>query len=992
MKRLVQALASMRLTVALLGLAMVLIFVGTLAQTRLGVWQVVDTYFRAPIAWVDLGVFAPTSVGVDGVVIPLPGGLLLGMLLLVNLVFAHAHRWKALRRRPALILVHSGLIVLLLGEILTGVLADEGLMRIDEGEHAWFVEDIRAVELALVDRSAPQFDRELTVPAVMLRESARSGRLIADSRLPVTIRVERWFPNAVLVRSPHATASSPATTGLGLEATPDPVPTGRGVDGANADMPAAYVTLARDDQPLGTWLVWAGLDESQSVTIDGRTYTLALRFVRSHLPFALELIDFQHSTFPGTTIARDFSSHLRLVDPERRTDRRVRIWMNNPLRYRGLAFYQASYKPDGTGTVLQVVRNPAWTLPYVSCGMVGVGLLWHFMSALAAFLGRRGTAASQASRGTLDVAGRTPRYLARSAVVVAWVLIGVILGIGRLFTPSPTPELDTVARLPVLADGRIKPMDTAARNVLMVAGGRSVVRAKDTTVGAVQFMLDLVTRPEAVRDLPVVRVDDPGVLALLGLSPDDGGRLRLSAIEPHWREIATQAESAAELPPSRRDPFQRAVIQLHARVNLVLAHARLHQPFLVAPLAGTTQWRSFHEAFLDEAARFAGGLPSDTGAVSDAAPQPHPSIAYFTTILSAYSEGDRAGFARAVKAYDDLLARDLPDARRRAHLEALFNRSEPFVGTMAVYVLGALLLLASFLLGQMANRGAGRINAPSACRCAALGLLWGGVIVHTAAIGVRMFLQDRPPVTNLYSSAIFVGWAGVLVGLLVERLVPIGLPALAAASVGVGTLVVAHNLGSDGDTLQMMQAVLDSNFWLATHVVTITLGYSATFLAGGLGALSIMLGVLAHPNPARERSLAKAIYAVVCFALLLSFVGTVLGGIWADQSWGRFWGWDPKENGAALVVLMNAMILHARWGGLARARGIAVLAVGGNIVTAWSWFGTNMLGVGLHSYGFMDSAALWIGLFALSQVALIALGSVRRPLIPDTQTPLVDNP
>ncbi|MCR9076334.1 MAG: cytochrome c biogenesis protein CcsA, partial [bacterium] len=124
-------------------------------------------------------------------------------------------------------------------------------------------------------------------------------------------------------------------------------------------------------------------------------------------------------------------------------------------------------------------------------------------------------------------------------------------------------------------------------------------------------------------------------------------------------------------------------------------------------------------------------------------------------------------------------------------------------------------------------------------------------------------------------------------------------------------------------------------------------------------------------TPERERSMIRMVYGVACFALLLSFVGTVLGGIWADQSWGRFWGWDPKENGAALVVLINAIILHARWGGMIRAKGVAVLAVAGNIVSAWSWFGTNMLGVGLHAYGFMDSASMWLMIFVLSQVALM---------------------
>ncbi|HND63102.1 MAG TPA: cytochrome c biogenesis protein CcsA, partial [Opitutaceae bacterium] len=177
-----------------------------------------------------------------------------------------------------------------------------------------------------------------------------------------------------------------------------------------------------------------------------------------------------------------------------------------------------------------------------------------------------------------------------------------------------------------------------------------------------------------------------------------------------------------------------------------------------------------------------------------------------------------------------------------------------------------------------------------------------------------------------------------------------------------------------GDTLEMMRAVLDSNFWLATHVVVVTAGYAATFLAGFLALIYIARGVL---TPSLDRatadSLARMVYGIVCFATLFSLTGTVLGGIWADQSWGRFWGWDPKENGALIIVLWNAVILHARWGGLVRQRGLMALAVFGNVVTSWSWFGVNMLGVGLHSYGFMDAAFWWLIVFVATQVGFIAV-------------------
>jgi cytochrome c-type biogenesis protein CcsB len=268
-----------------------------------------------------------------------------------------------------------------------------------------------------------------------------------------------------------------------------------------------------------------------------------------------------------------------------------------------------------------------------------------------------------------------------------------------------------------------------------------------------------------------------------------------------------------------------------------------------------------------------------------------------------------------------------------------------------------------------------------------------------------MVLEGRPPVTNLYSSAIFIGWATMVLGLVLERIYRVGIGNIVASFAGFITLLIAHNLAIGGDTMEMLRAVLDTNFWLATHVVVVTLGYASTFVAGLLAITYIFLGVftplLKEKIGARAaaassgakitkaattassqmeigKALTKMIYGIVCFATLFSFVGTVLGGIWADQSWGRFWGWDPKENGALLIVLWNAIILHARWGGMVRDRGIANLAVFGNIITSFSWFGVNMLGIGLHSYGFTDAAFRWLMLFVASQIAFVLLGLLPR--------------
>jgi ABC-type transport system involved in cytochrome c biogenesis permease subunit len=335
-------------------------------------------------------------------------------------------------------------------------------------------------------------------------------------------------------------------------------------------------------------------------------------------------------------------------------------------------------------------------------------------------------------------------------------------------------------------------------------------------------------------------------------------------------------------------------------------------------------------------------------------------------------DGKADAFNTEAARYLGLLEGTLPTDTHRAELEQMKNRAEPFYQTSVLYVFAFILAALGLLMANVPNS-----TWPTTLARTALAVILVAFVMHTIGIGTRIYLQGRPPVTNLYSSAIFIGWAAIPIALAAEWFLRLGLGNVVASLIGFATLVVAHNLDDGGDTMEMMQAVLDSNFWLATHVVVITIGYSATYLAGFIAAAYVVLGLFTRSlGPGAMKSLPKMIYGVVCFATLTSFVGTVLGGIWADQSWGRFWGWDPKENGAALIVFINLIILHARWGGMIRDRGLAALAIFGNIVTSWSWFGTNMLGVGLHSYGFIASAAFWLTAFCLSQLGLMMLALV----------------
>ncbi len=334
------------------------------------------------------------------------------------------------------------------------------------------------------------------------------------------------------------------------------------------------------------------------------------------------------------------------------------------------------------------------------------------------------------------------------------------------------------------------------------------------------------------------------------------------------------------------------------------------------------------------------------------------------SILTAWSDGDVKQFNESVTDYRTYLSAN-PMPHLNAAIvseEAFFNYFEPFMKAIYLYLPVMLMSFFSWIIWS------------KTLRRTAFWLMALTFLIHTGALLMRMHISGRPPVTNLYSSAIFIGWAVVGSAFVVELILKNGIGNIMGSSVGMGTLMIAHYLARDeGDTMGVMQAVLDTTFWLATHVVCITLGYAAAFLAGVLGiAYCVMWMVGSKQSREDLTGLGKMIYGVLCFALFFSLVGTVLGGLWADDSWGRFWGWDPKENGAMLIVMWNAFILHARWDKMVRDYGTAVLAIFGNVVTAWSWFGVNELKAGLHTYGFTEGRLLALGVFIAVQMIIIA--------------------
>jgi ABC-type transport system involved in cytochrome c biogenesis permease subunit len=568
-------------------------------------------------------------------------------------------------------------------------------------------------------------------------------------------------------------------------------------------------------------------------------------------------------------------------------------------------------------------------------------------------------------------------------------------------------DIAKFGKTPVLVGGRVKPLDTVARNALLIIHGKQQLRLEaGGQLTAMQWLTDTMFNASIADGYPVFVIQNADVLGLFGWQQSDRKYFSFKELSPFLQKIEEQGEESEKLESMQRSAYQNAIVNLRNGLVLYVRLKNSVQPEDTQNFAGELQvfekslrvagratrqrqiGENFDKAKLDgvagmipryeELAKMAYILAvppfwqagewhstGDSLSRSVGTEEIHPIVKDYALIGDAYRAQSWSAFNQHANALETWFAKEKPAATKRSSFEFLFNRLQPFSKSMALYVVGFLLVCGSWLgWSRTLNRSAFYV-------------LLLALAVHTFGLVSRMYLQERPPVTNLYSSAIFIGWGAVIVSLILERIYRDGIGAACAGAIGFVTLIIAHHLAGSGDTLEMLQAVLDTNIWLATHVVAITTGYSAMFLAGMLAIIYIVRGVFtcSLTRPAAH-SIARMTYGVVCFATLFSFVGTVLGGIWADQSWGRFWGWDPKENGAVLIVLWCAIILHARWGGFIRQRGLMIMAIFGNVVTSFSWFGVNMLGAGLHSYGFMQKEFPWLVGFIISQLALMAAASL----------------
>jgi ABC-type transport system involved in cytochrome c biogenesis permease subunit len=604
------------------------------------------------------------------------------------------------------------------------------------------------------------------------------------------------------------------------------------------------------------------------------------------------------------------------------------------------------------------------------------------------------------------------------------------------YTPWSAETIAAAETLAVQDGGRVKPLAShAAFTMLGLHGARSMeIEGKDGKIIKIKptaWLLDALFRPQFAIHQPTFRIDNSAALEAIGVKPR-GKRDRYSYadIEPGRTKLGELAESYQKIDSKKRDPMQTQVLDLtqnlrtyeshlgyfsFARSGVVLrgsgqkgeADKRADVSALMATAPQLLEeirksrghgqeieprLRDLLEQVLD-AANFAKfGLfiipPADPkvkewrsagnaimGVMSGDDKDPETAINDIKVLENAArsASGDEAAFRKElVSAIDRFQKRAEPRGETRSiAMEASYYHKNWFLYAMIFFLIGT---ITAFVMWMFGRNTVGTVFA-----WITLGSTIAGLGYCVTAIVKRCIIMERPPVGNLYDTIIFIATAAVLFSLLIERLTRRRFALGLAPILGTALIILArrYELGDAKDHMDPLVAVLDSNFWLTTHVITITLGYSTGLLAAFLStAYVLMRGLnLDNGDASLRRALTRAVYGMLCFTLLLSLVGTVLGGIWANYSWGRFWGWDPKENGALLIVLWVLAILHARLGGYLREWSLHFASVFTAVIVTFSWWHVNFLGVGLHNYGFTAGKnTIWI--FYSVMLAVLVFGAI----------------
>jgi cytochrome c-type biogenesis protein CcsB len=657
------------------------------------------------------------------------------------------------------------------------------------------------------------------------------------------------------------------------------------------------------------------------------------------LPFRLRLRDFQLERYPGSMAPSSYASEVTVLDPER-GDFDYRIYMNHTLDYRGYKFFQSSYDPDERGTILSVNDDPGKWPTYLGYLLLALGLFWNLFDPKSRF-------------------GRLVRYLKATAPLGAALLL---LGSSAPVRAAATPK-DFEAYLPAYREGSRATAEAFGRLVVQSPMGRmEPVNSLDTQLlykihGSIdyrglepdQVLLGMLSRPELWRYARLLRVKSPRLRKVLGLKEGERRVAFADAFEgKRGYKLKSHVEAANRMKPGERGTFEREVIALDEKLNILymVFYGNLYRIF---PMPGDPNHTWYNP--LEAMERFSGGEKAAVEALTRR----------FIDAVAASRWDEAQRRIEKIRAYQQRYGADLLPPRGKIDAELFYNRLHLFPRLVGVYMLlGLLLLLAGFaeILRSRPGPWFGRL------RLAAGGLLVLLFALHTFGLGLRWYIAGHAPWSDAYESLLYIAWSALLAGLLFFRR---SLLVLGATVTVAGIFLFTAHLSNINPQITNLVPVLKS-YWLTIHVSVITASYGFLGLGALLGFLVLLLFILRDPRkrPQIDRAILRLVAvdeAALIIGLSLLTVGNFIGGVWANESWGRYWGWDPKETWAYVSIVVYTIVLHLRLiPRLDRPFILATasfLAFGSILMT---YFGVNFYLSGMHSYATGDPVPIpaWV--------------------------------
>ena len=656
------------------------------------------------------------------------------------------------------------------------------------------------------------------------------------------------------------------------------------------------------------------------------------------LPFRIKLLDFQLDRYPGSMSPASYASEVVLLDDEQGVEKPYRIFMNNILEHRGYRFFQASYDQDEQGTILSVNNDPGTLPSYIGYFLLGLGMFWSLFSRKNRFaqLAKKAKKASEAG------------------AVALLVSLGLLLSV----TPSQAGDLDPAIKTILAFDkthaqkfgqlviqdsgGRMKPLDTLSTEIIAKIHRGSKVQVGEFTLTPNQVILGMMIKPDVYKDIKIIRTKDKDLNRLIGAREDakhaSFGQFFEDADNMRGYKLAAAVEEAVRKEPKHRNLFDKAVLKVDERVNISYM---VYTGALIKIWAKPNDVNNKWFATIDALQTFTPENAEKLRAVA---------IEYFTSIDTALSSGDWSAPTAAlakIAEYQKFYGAEVYPSENRIAAEVFYNKAKIFERIYPFYLLlGFILLILSFTKILKPNFKIERYTKVT------LYVLIALFVAHTVGLANRWYISGHAPWSDGYESMIYIGWATVLAGFIFSKRSPMTL-----ASTGILTgliLFVAHLNWMDPQVTNLVPVL--NSYWLSIHVSMITASYGFLGLGSLLGFITMILFMIASKNNTERISASiKELNAInemsLMVGLVLLTIGNFLGGVWANESWGRYWGWDPKETWALVTILVYAVVLHIRFlKSIYSEFNFAIISLMSYSTVIMTYFGVNYYLAGLHSY------------------------------------------